>query len=106
MALVSDALVRRLADWGIHRIFGYSGDGIDPILGALRRAGGDPEFVAARHEESAAFMAATPSTPAASDADGVGRSAGDSEALEFEIEAGKTRIRPPTRSCRTSPLSA
>jgi pyruvate dehydrogenase (quinone) len=55
--LVADALVRRLVDWGIHRIFGYSGDGIDPILGAIRRAGGDPEFVGARHEENAAFMA-------------------------------------------------
>jgi pyruvate dehydrogenase (quinone) len=56
-ALVADALVRRLTDWGIDRIFGYSGDGVDPILGALRRAGGDPGFVAARHEENAAFMA-------------------------------------------------
>jgi pyruvate dehydrogenase (quinone) len=31
-------------------------DGIDPILGALRRAG-KPALVTARHEESAAFMA-------------------------------------------------
>jgi pyruvate dehydrogenase (quinone) len=57
MTLVADELVRRLRQWGIQRIFGYSGDGIDPILGALRRAGNDPEFVAARHEENAAFMA-------------------------------------------------
>lgn len=56
-ALVADALVERLRTWGIHRIFGYSGDGIDPILGALNRAGGDPQLVTARHEESAAFMA-------------------------------------------------
>jgi len=54
--LVADALVARLHEWGIERIFGYSGDGIDPILGALRRAG-KPELVTARHEESAAFMA-------------------------------------------------
>jgi hypothetical protein len=49
--------VDRLRSWRIHRIFGYSGDGIDPILAAIRRAGGDPELVTARHEESAAFMA-------------------------------------------------
>ncbi len=55
--LVADALVERLQTWGIHRIFGYSGDGIDPILAAMNRADGDPRLVTARHEESAAFMA-------------------------------------------------
>jgi pyruvate dehydrogenase (quinone) len=55
--LVADALVARLRDWNIHRIFGYSGDGIDPILAALHRAGDDPQLVTARHEEGAAFMA-------------------------------------------------
>ena len=55
--LVADALVERLRTWGIHRIFGYSGDGIDPILAAMNRADGDPQLVTARHEESAAFMA-------------------------------------------------
>ena len=54
--LVADALVARLSEWGIDRIFGYSGDGIDPILAALQRAGA-PRLVTARHEESAAFMA-------------------------------------------------
>src|SRR4051812_7276384 len=54
--LVADALVARLADWGIDRIFGYSGDGIDPIVAALSRAG-KPDLITARHEESAAFMA-------------------------------------------------
>src|SRR5918993_2542094 len=53
---VSDVLVERLTAWGVDRIFGYSGDGIDGVVGALRRAG-DPEFVQARHEETAAFMA-------------------------------------------------
>src|SRR3954467_1558865 len=57
MTLVADALVARLAAWDIHRIFGYSGDGIDPIMAALHRAGGDPQLVTARHEESAALMA-------------------------------------------------
>ncbi|QFZ21599.1 thiamine pyrophosphate-requiring protein [Saccharothrix syringae] len=54
---VADALVRRLRTWGVPRVFGYAGDGIDPILAALRRADGDPEFVPVRHEEMAAFMA-------------------------------------------------
>src|SRR3954447_26847460 len=53
---VSDLLVRRLRDWGVDRVFGYSGDGIDGVIGALRRAG-EPAFVQARHEEAAAFMA-------------------------------------------------
>ncbi len=53
---VSDVLVERLTAWGVDRTFGYSGDGIDGVLGALRRAG-KPEFVQARHEETAAFMA-------------------------------------------------
>lgn len=53
---VADLVVRRLEDWHVDRIFGYSGDGINPLLGALRRAGG-PAFVQARHEEAAAFMA-------------------------------------------------
>ena len=53
---VADLLVERLSDWGVDRVFGYSGDGIDPVLGALRRAG-KPAFVQARHEEAAAFMA-------------------------------------------------
>src|SRR3954453_12007094 len=55
--LVSDAIVARLREWGVHRIFGYAGDGIDPLLAALNRAGGDPELVTVRHEEMAAFMA-------------------------------------------------
>ncbi|MFD5829466.1 thiamine pyrophosphate-requiring protein [Lentzea sp. NPDC060358] len=54
---VADALVDRLRTWGVPRVFGYAGDGIDPLLAALHRAGGDPEFVPARHEEMAAFMA-------------------------------------------------
>ncbi|MFJ6001533.1 thiamine pyrophosphate-requiring protein [Arthrobacter sp. NPDC092385] len=53
---VADFVVRHLAAWRVDRIFGYSGDGINPLLGALRRAG-TPSFVQARHEEAAAFMA-------------------------------------------------
>ncbi|MCP3426217.1 thiamine pyrophosphate-requiring protein [Rothia sp. AR01] len=54
--LTSDLIVRRLSEWGVTRIFGYSGDGNNALMGALQRAG-TPEFVQARHEESAAFMA-------------------------------------------------
>lgn len=54
---VSDALVGRLREWGIRRLYGYPGDGINGILGALQRAGNDPEFIQVRHEEMAAFMA-------------------------------------------------
>ncbi|GAB2567740.1 thiamine pyrophosphate-requiring protein [Paractinoplanes abujensis] len=53
---VSDLVVERLAAWGVERVFGYAGDGIDGVMGALRRAG-KPLFVQARHEENAAFMA-------------------------------------------------
>ncbi|WP_448628468.1 thiamine pyrophosphate-requiring protein [Geodermatophilus sp. URMC 64] len=54
--LVADLVVERLRQWGVPRVFGYSGDGINAVMGALRRAG-EPEFVQARHEEAAAFMA-------------------------------------------------
>src|SRR5678810_42904 len=54
---VSDFLLERLKAWGIHRIYGYPGDGINGIIGALNRADGDPEFIQVRHEEMAAFMA-------------------------------------------------
>jgi pyruvate dehydrogenase (quinone) len=55
--LVADLVVERLRSWGVERVFGYSGDGINPVMGALRRAGGDPALVQARHEENAALMA-------------------------------------------------
>src|SRR3954447_12115892 len=54
---VADQLVARLRKWGVECMFGFSGDGIDPILGALQRAGNSPRLVTARHEESAALMA-------------------------------------------------
>ncbi|HEY0517499.1 MAG TPA: thiamine pyrophosphate-requiring protein [Solirubrobacteraceae bacterium] len=55
---VADHLLGRLAhEWGVKRIFGYPGDGINGIIGAFERAGDVPEFVQVRHEEMAAFMA-------------------------------------------------
>ncbi len=53
----SDQIVDRLRVWGVKRVYGYAGDGNNPLLGALRRAGDGPEFISARHEEGAAFMA-------------------------------------------------
>jgi pyruvate dehydrogenase (quinone) len=41
----------------VQRIYGYPGDGIKGIMRALERANGDPEFIQARHEELAAFIA-------------------------------------------------
>ena len=55
--LIVDFVVKRLTEWGVRRIYGYPGDGINGFLGALDRAKGDPEFIQARHEEMAAFMA-------------------------------------------------
>src|SRR3954468_23374625 len=55
--LVADYVLNRLSEWGVHRIYGYPGDGINGFLGALDRAEDDPEFIQARHEEMAAFMA-------------------------------------------------
>lgn len=54
--LVADAIVERLRDWGATRVFGYAGDGINTLLGAMQRADG-PEYVSTRHEEHAAFSA-------------------------------------------------
>lgn len=54
---VSDYLVRRLSEWNVKRIFGYPGDGINGIMGALDRAEGLIDFIQVRHEENAAFMA-------------------------------------------------
>ena len=60
MEMCADFLVERLYDWGIRRIYGYPGDGINGIMGALNRAGKNShsiDFIQARHEEMAAFMA-------------------------------------------------
>lgn len=53
---VSDFVIQRLSDWDITRIYGYPGDGINGLLGALNRSDGI-RFIQARHEEMAAFMA-------------------------------------------------
>jgi len=55
--LVADYILERLTKWGVHRIYGYPGDGINGFLGAFDRADGDPDFIQVRHEEMSAFMA-------------------------------------------------
>src|ERR1700740_1295588 len=54
---VSDFFWERLSAWGVKRIFGYPGDGINGLIGALDRARDRFDFVQVRHEEMAAFMA-------------------------------------------------
>jgi pyruvate dehydrogenase (quinone) len=56
---VGDYLLDRLATWGVKRIYGYPGDGINGLMGAFERSsnGERPQFTQVRHEEMAAFMA-------------------------------------------------
>jgi len=54
---VSDYLIQRLSTWGVSRVYGYPGDGINGIMGALERAQDRMRFIQVRHEEMAAFMA-------------------------------------------------
>jgi pyruvate dehydrogenase (quinone) len=54
---VSDFLIQRINQWGIRRIYGYPGDGINGIIGAIDRAGKGIQYIQVRYEEMAAFMA-------------------------------------------------
>ncbi len=54
---VADFLIKRIAAWGLKRIYGFPGDGINGIIGAIDRAGDKIEYIQTRHEELAAFMA-------------------------------------------------
>jgi pyruvate dehydrogenase (quinone) len=59
---VGDFILERLGVWGIQRIYGYPGDGINGIIGAFPRSNNGnprPEFIQVRHEEMAAFMASS-----------------------------------------------
>jgi pyruvate dehydrogenase (quinone) len=53
---VGTFLLQRLAEWGVTRIYGYPGDGINGILGAFHEVD-DVEFTQVRHEEIASFAA-------------------------------------------------
>ncbi|GAA4183210.1 thiamine pyrophosphate-requiring protein [Streptosporangium oxazolinicum] len=54
---VADYVLERLREWGVERVFGYPGDGINGLLAAWGRAGDRPMFIQARHEEMSAFEA-------------------------------------------------
>src|SRR5487761_800722 len=54
---VADFLLKHLDEWGVKRIYGFPGDGINGMLAALDRAGDKPKLIQVRHEELAAFMA-------------------------------------------------
>jgi hypothetical protein len=45
---VGEFLVQRLSEWGMRRIYGYLGEGINGIVGALARAQDRMEFVQVR----------------------------------------------------------
>ncbi|HEX3671290.1 MAG TPA: thiamine pyrophosphate-requiring protein [Candidatus Cybelea sp.] len=53
----SGFLLQRLIDWGVQRIYGYPGDGINGLIGSLEAFSDRLEFIQVRHEEMAAFMA-------------------------------------------------
>lgn len=53
----SDILVQKLIDWKVGYVFGIIGDGVNPIIEALRKKQDKIKLITVRHEESAAFMA-------------------------------------------------
>ena len=57
---VSDFIIDRLIDSGLHRYYGFPGDGIggfDAALERAERAGGNFRYIRPTHEEIASFMA-------------------------------------------------
>ncbi len=50
-------ILNRLTEWGIKRVYGYPGDGINSLLGAFHEVGDRLDFVQTRHEEIASFAA-------------------------------------------------
>src|SRR3954449_9422242 len=54
---VARFMLNRLAEWGVRRVYGYPGDGINGLLGAFHDVGDRLEFVPVRHEEIASFAA-------------------------------------------------
>ena len=54
---VGDFLWARLKDWNVRRVYGYPGDGINGLMGALNRADEHFDYIRVRHEEMSAFMA-------------------------------------------------
>src|SRR5919202_3856880 len=50
-------MLNRLSEWGVKRIYGYPGDGINGLLGAFHEVGDRIEFTQTAHEEIASFAA-------------------------------------------------
>jgi pyruvate dehydrogenase (quinone) len=50
-------ILERLIGWGVRRVYGYPGDGINGLIGAFHEVGDRLEFIQTRHEEIAAFAA-------------------------------------------------
>ncbi len=57
MPSTAEFILNRLTEWGIKRVYGYPGDGIDSILGAFHKVGDRLDFIQCRHEEIASFAA-------------------------------------------------
>jgi pyruvate dehydrogenase (quinone)/pyruvate oxidase len=55
--IAAEAMIARLAEWGVDTVFGLPGDGINGIMEGLRRNADKIRFVLVHHEEAAAFMA-------------------------------------------------
>lgn len=54
---VAEHIVDRLHSWGVHRVYGYPGDGIGGVIAALGERHEDIQFIQVRHEETAGFGA-------------------------------------------------
>ncbi|HET9074437.1 MAG TPA: thiamine pyrophosphate-requiring protein [Solirubrobacteraceae bacterium] len=54
---VGKRILQRLIDWGIPRVYGYPGDGINGILGGWHGLEEQLPFIQTRHEELASFAA-------------------------------------------------
>ncbi|HET7266718.1 MAG TPA: thiamine pyrophosphate-requiring protein [Oleiagrimonas sp.] len=54
---VGDFILQRLTDWDIRQIYGFPGDGINGLMGAMGRVPDRFNYTRVRHEEMAAFMA-------------------------------------------------
>ena len=57
MPTTAQFMLNRLSEWGVERIYGYPGDGINGLLGAFHQVDDRIEFVQTAHEEIASFAA-------------------------------------------------
>ena len=53
----ADIIVNKLLAWKVAYVFGLTGDGVNPLVEALRKKKDQIKYITVRHEESAAFMA-------------------------------------------------